>query len=414
MKQQDVISVLDIGTFKTCVLIANISNQQFDIIGIGYCATQGVKSGIISDIHLAEQSILTALSMAENMASLRIKDIYVNVSGKNVKSNLIKAEEEIDGQLVAEADISELLYNDQLFYQKAGVKSKDYEIIHRIPIDYKIDDLEVENPIGMIANVLSANVHVVFATKIQLDNVRECVLRCGINVIGFISSACASGFACEITGSKNINKIYIDFGAGTTSIIFFAQGVCCGFKTIPIGSINITQDIAYGLGTNLANSERIKVLHGSANVNIGDDREIIMVPLLEDDNVVTLQQVAKNNLNKIIEPRVDEILEMLKCAIAESEFSMSFANEITITGAASILTCLRECVATKLNKKVKIKKIEQLELKELEYGGEYSCAIGMIKYLIYYYNYSLYNINQDSDDTENFFSKIVKWIKKNL
>ncbi|MDR0678511.1 MAG: hypothetical protein LBF44_03175, partial [Holosporaceae bacterium] len=109
MRVGSIITVLDIGSTKVCCCIANVSdNEQFEIIGIGYCVCSGVKSGVIIDAKSVEKSIAKAVENAEKMANFRIKSVYVSISGKNIESKIVNMSLKVGGHIVKNEDILNL------------------------------------------------------------------------------------------------------------------------------------------------------------------------------------------------------------------------------------------------------------------------------------------------------------------
>ena len=187
MKLGQVFAVVDIGSTKISCCIASISEEdQFDILGMGYCACFGVKSGMIVDMDLVSRSIARAVESAENAASFRIRSVYVNVSGKFVKSELIHSSINVGGRIVKQEDIERMLFH--------GVnKHSDREVIHSIPILFEMDSLTcTTDPVGMFSNVLKASVNVVTVPKIQLNNILVSLSRCHLEVLGVVYGGYAS------------------------------------------------------------------------------------------------------------------------------------------------------------------------------------------------------------------------------
>jgi len=270
MKSGLIVSVVDIGSTKVACCIAGISKEgKYSIISAGYCACFGVKSGVIVDAESVSKSIAKAIEIAENAAGLRIKSVYVNVSGKFVRSKIITASMNIGGRLIRRQDITDLL-------SMCLDKIQSMETIHIIPVMFKLDELNgVNEPVGMFANSLSVNANVVSAPKTQLANIVACLSKCHLDVIGFVHGGYASSLHVMNEDLSTDNQVVIDLGGGTSTINFFYKGVFCGSEVISLGGQNITKDIAYGLKISKSNAERLKTLHGSAFVSYDDDKNSI-------------------------------------------------------------------------------------------------------------------------------------------
>ena len=412
MKSSNIVTVLDIGSSKVCCCIANISGSgKFSILGVGYCMCVGVKHGVIVDIETVKISIAKAVEAAEKAANFRVKSVYVNISGKNVKSRIVSASVNIGGKIIKNEDVSNLL---SICNDEADLS----DVIHAIPIIYNIDSLTgIKDPVGMIANNLGVSVNLVTAPQEQLNNILVCLAKCHLEPEGIVETSYASGLCVCSENDAQIPNIVIDLGANTTSVAFFYNGVFCGSKTIPIGGKHITKDIAYGLNISYASAERLKTLHGAAFVSIEDDRDAILIPVMEDDNVIDLQQISKSTLNQIIQSRIEEIFNITRKKIEESIFKDDFHNCIVIlTGGCSQLTGIKDFASEILNRKVKLKKINNLYTDSaIQIENDFSVALGILKF-VQLSKSKLLNEGtlNNSYKKINFFKKALLWIENNI
>ncbi|MDR0753085.1 MAG: cell division protein FtsA, partial [Holosporaceae bacterium] len=376
MRPNNVVTVIDIGSTRICCCIANtFGDGQFKIIGVGYCICLGVKSGIIVDMRSVEKSIAKAVENAEKMANLRIKSVYVNISGKNIESKIINVNLNIGGRIIRDEDMLKL-------FNHCYEEDDERVAIHSIPVLYSIDSLRgIKNPIGMIANNLGVSMNLVTVPRTQLDNLLICLSRCHLDPAGIVASIYASGLCVMDEEEALSNQIIIDFGGETTSIGYFYNGIFSGMAVIQSGGRNITNDIAYCFNISTANAEKLKTLHGSAFTSIHDENDVVFIPVVEDDSVINLQKISKNSLNQIIQPRIEEILNDVKKRIIESPFTSDFSRNIIITGGGSMLPGVKDLASGVINKKVKIKKIEDvIDGSDIPINNNFSVAIGMIKF----------------------------------
>ncbi|MDR3155659.1 MAG: cell division protein FtsA [Holosporaceae bacterium] len=409
---RNVVTVLDIGSSKVCCCIASVSGDgRFSILGTGCCVCLGVKSGIIVDMASVERSVAAAVERAEKSANYLAKSVYVNISGASIKSRIVNASIYLGGKIIKNDDIVRLLSSFDEHMQ-------EMDLIHSIPIMYSVDSLNgVKDPVGMIAQQISASICIVGAPKQQLRNIVLCLSRCHLEPVGIVASGYASGLCVIGESQNNGNQIVVDIGDSTASASFFFNDTFCGMETIPLGGRSITKDIALGLNISFASAERLKTLHGAAFVSIDDDRDMIFIPAVEENNVIDLQQIPKSALNHIIQYRVEEILKILKKKIDESIFHNDFSKSgVTLTGGGSNLTGIKDFAMGILNRKVNLKKIncESSEQNILIDNG-FSVALGMIKFA----QLSEISIMVDKPkkkmkNSANFFRKTLNWIENNL
>lgn len=408
MKSGTIITVLDIGSTKVCCCIASVaSDGRFTILGTGYCACRGVKAGIINEMRSVEHSIAKALEIAETTANFRVKSVYVSVSGKNIKSRIesssINIKENSNARTVRNEDIVQLISMN-------GSGDEDYDVIHVIPLIFTVDlQQETRNPVGMVAKEIKMKANVISCPKSQINNILACLGRCHLELSGIVLSCYASGLC--VCDKDKFNNIIIDFGAGTTSVSFFYDGIFCGAEIIPLGGNSITNDIAFALNISKFNAERIKTLHGAAFVSIDDAKDTMLIPVGEEGDIIDLQQITKSTLNSIIQPRVEEILTKIKEKIDKSIFKKDFVNSaIIITGGGCQLTGLKE-FATKILEKsnVVIKQTNNHGIdSSIKVENDFSVTFGMIKFAQIS---NSANTGIADKSNLNIFKKVKDWFK---
>jgi cell division protein FtsA len=174
-----IIAALDLGSDKTICLIGYINNAgQICVKGIGHQKSMGIMNGIIIDAKAAIQSIISAISMAEKMAGYNIEQVVVNISGQHINSTAVKAQANINGRTIRQADISNLAKNI-----KKAFKTKGKEIVHLIVLDYIIDGNEgIKNPRNIIADILEANVHTITTNANNIKNIKQCITQTPIAI----------------------------------------------------------------------------------------------------------------------------------------------------------------------------------------------------------------------------------------
>lgn len=171
--------VLDIGSDKICCFIAiTEKNNKPKIIGIGYCKSKGIKSGVITDMELAQASITSAIQAAETMSGETLDEFIVNFSSNTIQSNLINLNVSLDGNEINYEDIRNI--NNKVKKINFG---KDRTLIHKIPTSYSVDGQKgITNPIGIKGNQLIAGFNLVTASKNSVDNFVKCLSICRVKI----------------------------------------------------------------------------------------------------------------------------------------------------------------------------------------------------------------------------------------
>ena len=407
------IAALDIGSTKVCCLIAHsVGDGAIRIVGVGHHASKGLRGGAVIDMDAAQSTILTAISAAEELAGERIREVIVNVSGGGLASQTYSVEAPVSGREISESDLRNVLN------QGNGIEQpEDREMLHCIPVGYKIDATRgIRDPRGMYADMLGVDMHIVTARTAALRNVATCVERCHLDIEATVAAPYASGLACLVEDEIDLGVAIVDMGGGTTTIGVFYDGEVVHTDTIPVGGQHVTSDIARGLSTPVAYAERMKTLYGNAIPSSNDDREVIKVPLVGEENNPEAGQIPRSMLVGIIRPRIEETLEMVRDRLATAGFDKVAGRRMVLTGGAGQLPGLPELAGTILDKQVRIGKPLGMDgLAEAASGPAFSTCVGLLTHVLK----EQQNLPQEVFKQENFraegrFGRLGHWLKENF
>ena len=374
------IAVLDIGTSKVACMIAQPDEHSgMRIIGMGHQLSSGIKSGVITDIHEAETSIVAAVHAAEQMAGVTIEDVVVTINGTPLKSRNVAVEMDILSGGVGDNDIADILAEgtDAMF-------SEESEVIHCFPSCYSLDDNKaIRDPRGMLGDKLSAELQIITARRAYLRNLSQCIARAHLNVKEYVVASHASALSVCAPDELDLGVTVIDMGGGVTTLSVFAGGRNIYSDAIGIGGHHVTSDIAQGLSTSIQHAERLKTLYGSAITSVKDAEMMIDVPQLgeyeEEDEPTTMPRAM---LVGVIRPRMEEIFELLRHRLAASGVGKAAGRRCVITGGASQLIGAGELAAKMLNKQVrKGKPMPYPGIAEAVSGPAFASIVGLLHYM---------------------------------
>jgi len=374
------IAALDVGTAKVCCFIARVQDDGTPrIVGIGHQLARGMRNGAVVDMEELETSIRASVDAAEDMAGERVRAVVVNISGGLPGSANVKVEVAMNGHPVNEADIRRMLDHGRAHHE-----SPDRELIHAIPVDYTIDGNEgIKDPRGMFGDRLGVAIHVISAAIGPVRNLATVVNRCHLDIEARVVSPYAAGLACLVDDEKDLGVTCIDMGGGTTSIAVFLAGQLIHTDVIPIGGAHVTSDIARGLSTPVAQAERMKTLYGSAIPTPSDDREILKVPLVGEDEDGASNQVPRSMLIQIIQPRLEETFELVRTRLEQGGFDKMAGRRVVLTGGASQMQGARDLAGLVLDKQVRLGRPVGLQgLPEATGGPAFSGCAGLIRYAL--------------------------------
>ncbi len=378
-------AALDIGSSKVCCFIARVDDAgRPHVVGIGQQASRGMKGGAIVDMELAEASVLNAVHAAEQMAGETIDRVVVNLSGGYPASSSIGVEVSLNGHEVGEADLRRAVaYGHQTQLQR---QQEDHgrQMIHSIPTGYSIDgNRGIRDPRGMFGEQLGVHMHIITASAGAVRNVSTCIERSHLEPAAFVVSPYASGLSCLVEDEMELGVTVIDMGGGTTTMAVFYEHNVIFTDVIPVGGNHVTSDIARGLSTPLAHSERMKTLYGHVLAAPNDERELIDVPQVGEDDSAGSQQIPRSLLVGIIQPRVEETLELVRSRLELSGFDKIAGRRVVLTGGACQLPGTRELASTVLDKQVRIgRPTHVVGLAEATAGPAYATAAGLLNYAV--------------------------------
>jgi cell division protein FtsA len=332
MKREQLVVGLDVGTTKVACLIASVVDDLIEIIGVGVAPSRGLEKGVVVDIGRTIQSIRKAVEEAENMADVKVREAYVGIAGKHIRSINNSAIISItrSDRVITPEDVRRVIEA-----AKAIPVSPDLQIIHIIPRQYIVDGQEgITDPVGMTGTRLEADVHIVLGSVTAVHNLVRCVEAVGIGVKQIVLEPLASAMAVLSSAEKELGVMLVDCGGGTTDISVFRGGDIWFAKTIPIAGEHITNDITVGLQTPIEEAERIKKLYGTCLVDsVGDDEKIEIATLGGEGT----RQVPRKRLAKIIEPRVEEILDLAMQEVEDAGYRDLIPAGMVLTGGTSLL-----------------------------------------------------------------------------
>jgi cell division protein FtsA len=413
------LAALDIGSHKNACFIGRVIDEEgsVEILGVGYQASQGIKNGNIIDIESADNAIRQTVHTAENMAAAATKgyplrDVIVNVPGGQTKSHQLSMNVQIAGQLVTENDVSRALSKAQ--DQILTDSNNDVELIHTIPVNCRIDGNEgIRDPEGMTGDKLEVDIHIVSGALGPLQNMANCVERSHLDIAALCTSSYASGLASLVEDEMDLGCTVIDMGAGVTSFAVFYGGAMITTGSIPVGGWHVTNDIARGLTCSNADAERLKTLYGSAMVTSSDENELIDVPQLGETDRHASNHIPRSLLIGIIQPRLEEILELIRAKIEQSTEGKTIGRRVVLTGGASQLPGLRDLAQIILDKQVRLgRPIRLSALPDAVSGAAFSTAAGLLTYVASY-SHEMPGEIMAQADSASLLSRIKYWFKDN-
>ena len=372
--QGEIVVGLDIGTTKVCAVVGEISEDGITILGVGSVPCRGLRKGIVSNIDWTVRSIKEAIESAQTMAGVEIRTVYAGVAGSHIRSQMSDGVAAIAGGEVTRADVERVLEG-----ARAIPVDADRQILHVLPREYIVDAQDgIRDPIGMSGVRLGVKVNLVTAATSCVQNVIRCAERCGLTVADVVLEPLASAEAILSDDEKEIGAAVVDIGGGTTDILLYVDGGIAHTSVIPVGGNNITNDVAAGLRTPMAEADRLKRLSGCALGRMVGDEEEIEVPGVGGHPP---RRTARRVLSDIIEPRVEEIFAVIRKRIEDTGLLEQLSAGVILTGGAVLLEGIPEFAEEILGMPVRIGfPVGVKGITQLVHGPQYATGVGLVKY----------------------------------
>jgi cell division protein FtsA len=395
-KGQRIVVGLDIGTTKICTIVGEVQNDApINIIGVGMQPCRGLKKGVVVNIESTVESIRQAVEEAQIMAGSEITSVYVGIAGGHItgiNSTGIIA--------VKNGEITLREVNQVIEAARAVALPMDREVIHVLPQEYIVDDQAgVLDPLGMSARRLEARVHIVSAAVASAHNIVKCVNKAGLEVEDIILEQLASGEATLSLDERELGAVVVDIGGGTTDIALLSGNSVKHTAVLSVGGHHITNDLAFGLSLPALEAERIKKAHGCAYRGLVDP--LATVEVHSNGNRLR-QKLTYAELGDIIEPRVEEMLQMVRREILRSGYADSMTAGIVLTGGTALLQGIVELAEEVFRMPVRRGLPTSITgLVDLVHDPMYATGVGLVQFGTKQHPYGLNKFNDD-----HLFSKV--------
>ncbi len=379
MRKEKVVVGIDVGTTKVVTLVGNVIDGAVEIIGMGKSESHGLEKGVVVDIGRTMASIRKSVEEAENMADVKIDSVYVGIAGKHISSINNSGTVSINrpDRIITDDDVRRVVETAQ-----AIQIPPESEMIHIIPRQYIVDGQDgITDPVGMTGTRLEVDVHIVTGSITAVHNLVRCVESLGIGIKQIVLEPIASSLAVLSSAEKELGVILMDLGGGTTDISVFRGGDIWFSKVIPIAGEHITNDITVGLQTPIEEAELVKKMHGTALVDSVGEEEKIEVATIGGDGK---KLVSKKRLAKIIEPRIEELLDLGMQEVEDAGYRDLIPAGLVLTGGCSLLNGLTDFASQRYDIPVRRGKIPQgiHGLRDIVESPIYATSIGLLRYAI--------------------------------
>ena len=375
-KKDKYIVGLDIGSTKTCALIAEIVDDSVKFLALGAAESKGLRKGLIVNLDSTVSSIRRAVEEAESVCGVPVESALIGVAGSHVRGVNSRGGITLGNR---PRDIEREDVKRAVDAARGVNLPEDREILHVLPHEFIVDAHDgIRDPLGMVGQHLEANVQLVTSSIIATQNLVTAANRAGILISDTVLEPLASSDACLTQDERDLGCCLLEIGGGTTEIIVYGGGTIRHTSAVAIGGDHFTNDLAVGLRTPIPEAERIKRHHGCASFALLREDASIEIASVGDRPPRT---IFARSLTEIIEPRAQEFLALIRDDLQRSGLLKQIPAGFVFAGGGARLNGLDEMTEELFHLPVRIAEPKGiLDLPEQVAQPEYATAIGLVLY----------------------------------
>ena len=393
--KQNIVTGIDIGNSSIKIVSAVKKSKDGDIKVIGQVSgpVSGIRKGVIDNIEKASKSLYSALLILSEQLNAKIYSVYPSISGSHLfslSSTGLVSVSRADGK-ISQEDIDRVVENAKTF-----PLASNKEIFYDSPKEFIVDGVHgIKEPLGLKGVRLEADVMFVGAFSPYLKNLTSTILNLDLDINDVIASSLASSRSVLTPRESELGVALLDIGAGNTDLAVLKEGRPLHLRVFPIGSANITNDIAIGLKTDIDIAERIKLDYGSCLPKTVKKKEKIKV-----DNGEGGILFSRKEVSEIIEARVSEIFEEVEKELKKIHCEGSLPSGIVLTGGGAKIPHIAELARKHFKLPVKVR--APLGFSGLDEDPVWSTACGLV----------LYGFDSEESEGEKGGFKGLEFLKK--
>lgn len=323
------ITGIDVGTYQVKVVVARQSKKTGPrtpphIIGTGFAESHGMRHGYIINESNVVKSVRSAVTQAQEAAGIEVKHAYLSVGG--IGLNEIRSYGEVITSR-ADSEISQIDIDKAMADSEERIEEKvpNRKILHAIPLSYTIDNEKVlGRPHGMKGTKLEVESLFITCFEQHINDLMSAIESTGIVVDDVMASPFAGSLVMLTKAQRRAGCVLANIGAETVSIVVFENHTPISLKVFPVGSTDITNDIALGLKIPLEEAEKLKHGHGAS---------------------ITY---SKRKLDEIVSARLCDIFELIDAHLKKIKRDGLLPAGIIITGGGSGIATIQDLARASL------------------------------------------------------------------
>ena len=372
-REDNLITVLDIGSAWTRVLAAEVIDGLPRYRGHGIVESAGMRRGLIAELGPATRAVRKASEQAEKAARLNIDHCVVGIGGPHIRGINTRGGLELGSRL---RDITREDVRTAVDRARSIERPPDREFLHLLPWQFIVDsEPGVFDPVGMVGTRLEVDLHIATCSGSALQSAITCANKASLVVTDVILEPLAAAESTLSADERELGVALIDIGAHSTEIAVYFESAVAHTASVPIGGAHFTNDLAIGLQMPVALAEDLKKQYGSA----------VVTAIPESASIEILnpqpQRLALRAMAEILEPRARELMHYVKERLREGGVENALGAGCVLTGGGAMLHGLLDVAESQLRAPARTGTPMRLSQMpgELAHPG-FAAAIGMLLY----------------------------------
>ena len=378
-RTENLITVLDAGSSKICVLVAELTDGVLRYRGHGVEMARGMRRGVIADLRPAAAAVDAAAVIAERSARAPIETAVVGIGGPHMRGL------NSHGGISMGSRMKEITKEDvrtAIDRARSIELPPDREVLHLLPQELILDEQGgILDPVGMVGTKLEVILHISTCSGSASQNVVTCANKAGLEVVDLVYEGVAAAEAVLSADERELGVCLVDVGAGSSELVMYHQGAVVHTSVLPVGGDHFTNDLAVGLQVSVEEAEQLKRTYGHSVVTSVPQMAEVEIGGDISTGGQAARMVKQRLLAEILEPRARELLTMLRDNLRESGVLEAMGAGCVFTGGGAMLAGLMDNAESLLRVPARIGYPVPLSRMPAELARpEFATAIGLLLY----------------------------------
>ncbi len=337
---------LDIGTSNVRAVVAGIGKEGgMNVIGYAEAANAGMRKGVVANLSGPAQAIDRMLGEVERMSGYEVNSATISINGAQILST------RTEGMIAAGANEHEITEADLTRVEDVALRGRvpaNQEILQVVPLQYSLDGQSgIKDPLGMVGSRLEMRGNVVSVLAPNYENLKRATEAANVTPEQVIPSAMAAARAVLTERQKENGVAVVDMGAATTGVAIYEENDLQYIGVVPVGSNNITNDLAVMLAVDTEVAEELKRRFATGNFGANDNPVVIRWRGKD-------LHFERHQIDDVVRARLEEILELVRKELRRAHYEQKLPEGVVLTGGGAKMRDIDKFVRETLLMSVKI------------------------------------------------------------